>query len=181
MRYRSPIQTYTALPPKWRVIYSEDYSKPPAERYLGKIDTELRQTQQAVAGNAAATDLVSLVFTNQALTHAFKSKHMAQLLTERKTLAQKHLADVQWRLEELLEKRPLRLPYSAIGSGTSRDRTEQEVQRQILDLERQKRDIELMLWRDTLELRREVVDERREYKATRDRISFLTGGDHAGS
>lgn len=164
------------LPPRMRIVYSEDHSKTPAEQYLGKIDASLQETLQAVA-NGPADDLVSLVFANQALAHSFKSKHMAQLLSERKELADRHLAAVNEWLEELKSRRPCRPPY---GATKTRDRTEQELERQIVDLERQKRDIELTLWRDTTELRREVTEERREYQATRGRLSFLAGGEYGG-
>jgi hypothetical protein len=175
MRYGTPIQTYTVLPPKWRIVYSEDHLLPPAERYLRRVDESLRQTQLSVAYRSDS-DLVSMVFTNQALTHALKSRHVAQLLTERRTLAQTHLEGLQANLEQLRSRLTWRGGYSA---RIPRDRAEQDLERQILDLERQEREIEVTVWRDTLELRRELVDERREYQATRGRMNFLTGGSYA--
>ena len=55
-----------------------------------------------------------------------------------------------------------------------------EVERQILNLEWQKRALELALWKDTHELRSNLVEERREQDSTRRRIDYLVGGEYAG-
>ena len=39
--------------------------------------------------------------------------------------------------------------------------------------------MQLTLWRDTLDLRKELVTERGEYQATRRRMDFLGGGTYA--
>ena len=52
-----------------------------------------------------------------------------------------------------------------------------DVEKEILDLERQKRALEVTPWRDIQELRVAVADERREQHATRRRIDFLAGGE----
>ena len=52
------------------------------------------------------------------------------------------------------------------------------IERQIVDLERQEHDVELGLWKDTLELRSSLLNERGDYQATRRRINLLSGGDY---
>ena len=56
-----------------------------------------------------------------------------------------------------------------------------DVERGILDLEKQKRFLELALWRDTQELRTALVDARREGALTRRRVTYLGGGSYGGT
>ena len=114
------------------------------------------------------------MFNNQAATHAASSLHLADLIVERRKQADKHLADIQWRLDEVMARKPLRLG----GIGSFDDLKLTDVEKQILDLERQKRDVEVALWRDVLELRKTLVTERREYRETRNRMAYLAGGSN---
>jgi len=176
MPYREAITTYRVLPPKIRIIYSEDHGKDPVARYLDKLDQTLGSVDRYAQADPA--DLVSLVFANRASQHELTSRQAALLIHERVDLAQRHLADVQRRLDELIERRPVRRLY---GVSLFRDRSEIELERQILDLEKQKRDVQITLWRDTLDLRKELVTERGEYQAARRRMDFLGGGTHVHS
>lgn len=170
MNYRSTITSYRELPPRMCIIYSEDYGKDPIDRYLNELDQTLKQADRYARADPA--DLVSLVFANRATQHELTSRQAASLIHERTELARRHLADIQWRLDELMERRPLRRPY---GASLPRDRSEIDLERQILDLEKQKREVQVTLWRDTLDLRKELVAERGEYQATRRRMDFLGG------
>jgi hypothetical protein len=174
MNYRHTITSYRELPPRMRIVYPEDCGKDPVDRYLEKLDQTLGHADRYA--QVDPSDLVSLVFANRAAQHELTSRQAASLIHERAELAKRHLADIQQRLDELAERRPLRRPY---GPAAFRDRTEAELERQILDLEKQRRDVQITLWRDTLDLRKELVTERGEYRATRRRIDFLGGGTHA--
>ena len=71
-----------------------------------------------------------------------------------------------------MERRPLRLRTAfTVETGELND-----VERAILDLEKQKRALEVALWRDTQELRGTVVTEHQEADETKRRMSYLTGG-----
>ena len=165
------ITTYRELPPKWRIIGEEPDPRSPTDRYLDRVDTFLRAAQ-ARAGPGDRNDLVSFVFGNQDLEHELASRQLAYVVEERRALTQRHLRDVQWRLDELAERRPLR--SRALGAYDDASLT--EVERQIHQLEREKRALELDLWRDTHELRTELVKERQEREATRRRMDYLAGG-----
>ena len=91
-------------------------------------------------------------------------------------MAERHLEDIRFRLQEMQSAKPIRVPYANNAQQVAQRWN--QVQRQIQDLERQKHDLELTLWRDTLELRTKLLDERREYQGTQRRMSFLTGGSY---
>ena len=174
LHYRT-ITSYRELPPKVRVIGEEKDDRSPAERYLSEVDQSLQEARHHVpySGN----DIASLVFANQAMTHEVSSRQLAHLIHERRALTEKHLRDLQWRLDQLLERKPLR-PH---GPGFHDDASLTEVERQILNLEWQKRALELAQWKDTHELRSNLVNERRERETTYRRISYLAGGKYGGA
>jgi len=160
-----------------RILYPEDRDLPPADRYLKRIDALFERAQpDATESPYDPGDIVSLVFSHQTEAQRAKTLHLTDLILERRQLADRHLADIQWRLDESLRRKPLRLrgPGSPYDDGKLT-----EVEKQILDLERQKRDVEAALWRDLLELRKSVVDERREYRAAAKRRAYFTEGLHA--
>jgi len=167
------ITSYRVLPPKARIIYPEGSKLTPQQRELQSVDTLLEQVQPRMSvSNYAMDDILSRVFANQVAEHAGRSSNLAHLIAHRYTLAQKHLSDIQCRLDEMLDRKPLRLE----GLGFYDDHRLTEVEKQILDLERQQRAIQTHLWRDVLDLRKELLDERREYRATQNRMNFLGGG-----
>lgn len=170
------ISSYRVLPPKWRIIEPEDSHLSPVDRYLKQVDQALSDSRPKQSYQDA-DDLVSWVFADQIMAHEVSSKQLAHLIEERRALTRKHLADVQWRLDELMERRPLRRRTAfTVDDGELND-----VERGILDLEKQKRFLELALWRDTQELRSTLVDARREGELTRRRVTYLSGGSYGGS
>ena len=172
LHYRT-ISSYRELPPRIREIYSESERLDPTTRYLADLD---RFVQQATPRTSyAAGDIVSQVFVNRSLGHELSSHQLAELIQERRALNEKHLAGVQWRLNEMLVRKPLRTAARA----SSDDFSLTEVERQILELEKQKRTLELNLWRDTHELRVTLMDERKEQESMRRRLGYFAGGEYA--
>lgn len=140
-------------------------------RYVGKLDESLR-TLGTASMYAGGTDLLSLVFSNQAIARDVSSRQLAELITERQALARKHLEDLYEKIEEVSSRRPLPLRYAV----NAKDREQQlnQLERQLADMEKQKREVQVSLWRDTLELRQSLLTERREYAETRRRMSYLS-------
>ncbi len=164
------------LPPRWNIVEEEKDYRSPTDRYLDRVDKSLQEAQSRVIyGNA--NDVVSLVFGNQAMTHEVTSRQLAHVIEERRAMTQRHLNEVQWRLDELLERKPFRRQ----GPVFPDDASLTDVERQIFMLEFQKRALELDLWRDTQEPRTNLVNERRERETTRRRIGYLAGGDLGGA
>jgi hypothetical protein len=131
--YRT-ISSYRVLPPRWKIVGEDEDRRSPAERYLAAVDGNL-QTARDDLPRGATGDIASLVFFNQALGHEVRCRQQAYTIEQRRELSARHLRDVQWRLDQLWERKPLR-PH---GPGFYDDHTLTEVERQILDLEKQKR------------------------------------------
>jgi hypothetical protein len=173
--YRT-IMSYRELPPKWRIVEEEKDYRSPTDRYLDGVDESLRDAQSRVR-YGSANDVVSLVFGNQAAAAEVSSRQLANVLEERRELTKRHLDEISWRRDELIERKPFRRQ----GPFWIDDASLTDVERQILMLEFQKRALELELWRDTHELRTSLVKERQEHEATRRRIGYLAGGDLGGA
>ncbi len=175
LHYRT-IGNYRVLPPKWRIIEDADVQLSPQERYLKRVDQFLTSARPAATYSSAA-DPVAWVFGHQVSAHDIIARHLTFLIEERRALARRQLADIGWRLGELMERRPLRLHTAfTVETGELND-----VERAILDLEKQKRALEVALWRDTQELRGTVVTERQEADDTKRRMNYLTGGSYGGA
>ena len=142
----------------------------PGQRYLHYVDRLLAGIREP--HGCDATDPISSVFANQAANHALSSYHLASLIEQRRAMAEKHLSDIKWRLDDCLENRGLLTMLKL--SGTEKRLT--AVEKQILDLERQQRDIQIHLWRDTLDLQDLLLKERSEKLATERRMGLLRGG-----
>lgn len=178
-----PVKEIRELPPRVRLVQPEPpevVDLPPAQRYLRQLDRELEAYAELTPPPYASSsqthpyDLVSHVFANQLADHAQQAYHLARQIVQRQELAQKHLRDIQWRLDELKDRRPI--PLRGPGAGVD-DGSITEVDKQILDLERQQRLTQLELWRDLADHRKDLVEARREYRSTRSRLGYLVGGD----
>lgn len=165
--YRT-IDGYRILPPKFREIVLPKDERSPTEKYLSQVDTLINDTQSRVAP-ALPDDLVSLVFGNQTVTSELGTHQLAELIQERRALADRQIKDVQERLEELRRRRPFQPAYATGDSQLT------EIERQMFDLERQQRALELALWKDTQELRATLVTQRREQDLTGRRLRHLMG------
>lgn len=172
------ITSYRELPARMRIIHPEGSELPPAQRYLQRIDESMRCVEKPNADTDAPPDLVSLVFANQLGEHSISSYHLAKMIVDREAMGTKQLEDIQWRFDELWKRKPLR-PSGMAQSEDDGKLT--DVEKQILDLEKQKHQLQVRLWRDLVDLRQSVVDERREYRATRARMGYLAGGYGAWS
>ena len=169
LHYRN-VKFIRVLEPRVRLVEPEP-RKEPAAQYLDTLDRGIAAAQPAARydflGGIAAT-----VMGNQQATQEAKTRHLATLIEERLALGRRQVQDINDEIELLRSKIPLR-PRSP---GQYPDGTVSEAERRIFDLERQKRALELTLWRDTVELRTNVLTERVEQHAMQRRLGFLMGG-----
>jgi len=171
-QFKRPI-SYRVLPPRWRIVEPEEPSRQSPEQYLQRFDRDANTAYSENAeGYSTSDDLVSFVFGNQLRDHAANSHAQARLIVDRLRLTRQHLADVQWRLDQIAERKPISVP----GDGKLSD-----VEKQIIDLEKQKRQIQLNEWRDLLDLRKAVAEERRAYHNVTARMNYLAGGYDGGA
>ena len=142
----------------------------PAADYLQRVDQMIEDIRQPY--DQQTFDIPSAVFANQAAEHALSSYHLADVIQQRREMAKKHMADIKFRLNDLIEERSI----SKMINASTNTRKAINIERQILDLEKQQRDIQNRLWKDTLDLQGNLLQERSEYLATKRRSRFL-GGD----
>ena len=140
------------------------------ERYLHNVDTILQRSQPILPENPF--DLASLVFANQASQHSLSSSQLAQLIQERRAMADIHKANIKFRLDDLVSARSIAKMLDPADSSGRLGNAE----RQILDLDKQERDLQTALWKDTLELRTKLLEERSQYHATLRRTHMMQGG-----
>ena len=154
--------------------YADSRMYKPAQDYIHSIDSFVQEVQpQNVAG---IDDIVASVFANQAAQNVLQSYHLAALIQERRALAEKHLADIKFRLDDLIHDRSVMAMLFPPSSLHGKELW--NIERQILDLEHQQREIQTRLWKDTLELQGELLQHRTDYLGTRRRIGFLSGQDN---
>jgi len=165
---------YTVVPPKMRIIYEDNSPRARLDRYLKEMDTMIAGPE---GERPASDDIASLVFNHQAKTREQVSRHLATLIQERSDLAQKHLEEITAKISALKERKPFRPDIPSVNC----DEELSDLEKAISDLERQKREVEVMVWRDITELRRECLTERQEYKSTSKRMGILMGGEHGVS
>jgi len=170
-----PVKEIRVLPPRIRVIEPEQEKMAPAERYLDAMDRAISAAHPTRLYGGLG-DIAATVFGNQQAQQETKTRHLAELIYERLALGKRQLRDVDVSIEQLRHLMPLR----PRGPGRYVDGTLNEAERRILDLERQKRALELTLWRDTVELRTNVLIERLEHDALRRRLALLAGGPYGG-
>jgi|GEM_PF-1796286 len=164
---------YTELPPKWKIVYEDNSPAGRVSRYLKQTDELISPpTSQSPGMN----DIVSLIFDQQARGKEQQSRHIATLIEDRCGLARKHLDDINFRIDGLREQTPFRPRDAAANLEGSLN----DVEKAISNLEKEKREIETAVWRDVIELRRDFLTERQEYKATTRRMSILTGSRLTG-
>ena len=141
----------------------------PAAAYLKRVDHMLENIRQP--HETEAFDIPSTVFANQTAEHALNSYHLAGLIQHRREMAEKHLSDIKFRLNDFLDERSITKMLNLPIDGKKLT----HIERQILDLEKQQRDIQTRLWKDTLDLQSTLLQERSEYQATKRRSRFLGG------
>jgi hypothetical protein len=162
-----PVKEYRVVEPEVRITYPGDL--PSTDTYLQDLDRGMEPSGASMLYSGQG-DLFSLIFANQATTHAANSRQLATLILEREKLARKHLRDIAWRMGEVQARRPELIHQGARPGDLLK------IDQQMGELDKQKRDVELGLWQDILELRRDLHEERREYRATRQRMDYISGG-----
>jgi len=113
--------------------------------------------------------LADQVFGRQARSERLSLEQLIHLLQERGLLHEKHLKDIQHRHMNCQEQ--LSIARMLIKDPDSRGQA--NVERLLVQLEKDKRDEESAFWKDTVSLRKEILEKAAEYKAARDRWLHL--------
>jgi hypothetical protein len=117
---------------------------------------------------------IQKVFYQQAYQHKLTLDQVNTLVDQRQELHDKHLREIQHRHLHFQES------LSIVQMNKFPDWTKQatNLERVLLGLEENKRNEEIALWKDTLELHGKAIEETRLYKAITGRANFLAGGSY---
>jgi hypothetical protein len=111
------------------------------------------------------------VFGNQARQQKISLKHLVNILYERAILHKSHLKDIDRRLMDCQEKLSIIKMHFPVDGG----RSQQNLEKLIIDLEKQRHDEELNFWKDTTEVREKLFEQANVYSATKHRKDMLYG------
>jgi hypothetical protein len=113
--------------------------------------------------------LAEQVFGSQARQQRLSMRHLANLLEERVKLHQRHLKDIAHRDMHIQE----RLFGAQLHWKLDGGRRATNLEKILVELDKDKRQEELALWKDTAELRTKMFELAGEYGALQHRLSLL--------
>jgi len=118
-----------------------------------------------------ASTVAEQVFGNQARQQRIGLRHAANVLYERALLHKIHVKDIDRRLMEFQERLSIVKMHFPLDGG----RTQQTLEKLIIELEKQRHDEELGFWKDSMEIRQKLFDDAATYSATKHRKDVLCG------
>jgi hypothetical protein len=176
------IYTYVLHQGTWYHPYSLDslgvggrYSPPllrwPSGGYFGLFAVDSYLLKQALLPNTRAADqsIADQVFGNQRQQEYVNVAHATNLLYERARLHRQHLRDMDHRHMQIQEM----LFGVRINNFPDKAKRQGKLESQLLQLEQQKRDEELAFWKDTVDLRQQLIEGASLYKAAKHRYSVF--------
>jgi hypothetical protein len=145
----------------------------PRNGYFSRFRPDALLLQEALAayGGPPAATVAEQVFGNQARQQRISLRHAANILYERALLYQSHVKDIDRRLMEFQERLSVVKMHFPLDGG----RTQQTLEKLIIDLEKQRYDEELGFWKDSTEIRQQLFADAATYSATRHRKEILCG------
>ena len=145
----------------------------PRNGYFDRFKPDAALLQEALSsyGGPQESTVAEQVFGSQARQQRISLKHLANILYERALLHKTHVKDIDRRLMEFQEKLSIIKMHFPIDGG----RTQQNLEKTIIDLETQRREEELGFWKDSTEVRQQLFENAATYSATRHRQGVLCG------
>ena len=145
----------------------------PRNGYFDRFKPDVILLQEALSSyeGPQGSTVAEQVFGGQARQQRISLKHLANILYERALLHKGHLKDIDRRLMEFQEKLSIIKMHFPIDGG----RTQQNLEKIIIDLETQRHDEELGFWKDSTEVRQQLFENAATYSATRHRKDLLCG------
>ena len=162
----------------WRVTEYRPFSVSTAVLYSPCMPDQYRyeashsrQEIDRVPGESQGSGNMLATLTSQQLKFSYFSKNvLRQLLEERVAIRNRNRSSIMGRLGdisgEIYGASMIRIPDA--------DKQKQNLEKTRLDLERQLREEDVTLWRDSLELRRELILADKTYAGTQFRHGLMT-------
>jgi len=130
----------------------------------------LKEALSPSAGQRDAT-LAEQVFGGQARQQRIGLGHLANVLYERAMLHKKHLRDIDWHLTDCLDRLSVLKMQLPLDGG----RSQQQLEKLIIELERQRHEEEIAFWKDSADIRQQLFENAATYGAARRRKDMLYG------
>ena len=145
----------------------------PSNGYFERLKPDAALLKEALSSypGPESSTVAEQVFGNQARQQRISLRHFANILYERALLHRSHVKDIDRRLMEFQEKLSIIKMHFPLDGG----RTQQTLEKLIIDLEKQRHDEELGFWKDSTEVRQQLFEDAATYSATRHRRDLLCG------
>ncbi len=162
---QNPLYHMTPYAPRLSIL--------PVSGYADAIVSDaalLRQAMTSYSMPQGAT-LADQVFGHQSHQQRINLQHLANVLYERTALHKSHLKDIDRRLMESLERLSIIRMHFQLDGG----KTQQTLERLVIDLEKQRHEEETSFWKDSTEVRQQLFEGATTYSATTRRKDMLLG------
>jgi len=145
----------------------------PSNGYFERLKPDATLLKEALTSypSPKTSTVTEQVFGNQARQERIELKHLVNILYERALLHKNHLKDIDRRLMDCQEKLSILKMHFALDGG----RSQQNLERLVIELEKQRHDEEINFWKDSTEVRQKLFEDASEYGATRRRKDMLRG------
>jgi len=130
----------------------------------------LKEALSAYTGPREAT-LAERVFGSQVRQQRISLTHIANVLYERALLHDKRLRDIEHRLTDLLDRLSVLKMHFPVDGG----RSQQQLEKLIIELERQRHEEQTSFWKDNTEIRHQLFEGASEYGSAKRRKDMLYG------
>jgi len=136
-----------------------------------RSDGALLQEALVCYPDRAASTVADQVFGHQSRQQGISLRHLANMLYERMLIHQGRLKDIDRRLLQFHERLSIVKMHFPVDGG----RSQQNLEKMIVELEKQRHDEELAFWKDSAEVRDKLFENAATYSATRHRKELLCG------
>jgi hypothetical protein len=145
----------------------------PSNSYFDRLRPDAILLRQALTPYVSpeASTTAEQVFGNQARQQRIGLQHQSNVLYERAFLHAKHLKEVDRRLMDCHKKLSILKMHFPIDAG----RTQQNLERLVVQMEQERRTEEINFWKDTAEIRQKLFEDVNAYSATKRRKDMLYG------
>lgn len=116
------------------------------------------------------------LFGGQGRQLKFSLEHLVNLLNERRQLHKRQIADINHTHMHMQE----RLFGAQLHGRLDGYKTALNIEKVLAQLDEQRRREELQFWKDSMEIREQMVDAAKEYGALRHRVSLFQGIESGG-
>jgi len=143
----------------------------PSNSYFNKFIPDKVLLEKSLSTiERSSYSIADQVFGTQKEQQYIGLKHLSHIFYERAKLHQHHTRDIDHRNLQIQEK----LFNVQINNFPDKARRQSNLESQLLQLEQQRRDEELVFWKDTVELREKLFESAAVYKQAKHRYSVFS-------